>query len=89
MRAESFTRQKLRSRAAQVCRVYDIGIILVIGCVGVGNVLELRGDRVRQFVNGKLATEGSEALPSSGKILFQSEGAEVFLRDIKLFPLKQ
>jgi len=69
--------------------VYDIGIILVIGCVGVGNVLELRGDHLRQFVNGKLATEGSEAFPSSGKILFQSEGAEVFLRDIKLFPLKQ
>jgi len=28
-----------------------------------------------KFVNGKLANEGSEAFPSNGKILFQSEGA--------------
>src|SRR2546425_862478 len=58
---------------------------------GQWNLLELvvQGDHVRQFVNGKLANEGSEAFPSSGKILFQSEGAEVFFRNIKLFPLKQ
>ena len=57
---------------------------------GEWNLLELvaRGDHVKQIVNGKLANEGSEAFPSSGKILFQSEGAEVFFRDIKLFPLK-
>ncbi len=57
---------------------------------GEWNFLELvaRGDHLRQFVNGKLTNEGSEAFPSSGRILFQSEGAEVFFRDIELFPLK-
>ena len=39
-------------------------------------------------MNGKLVNEGSSAFPSSGKILLQSEGAEVFFRKIKLFPLK-
>lgn len=58
---------------------------------GEWNLLELvaQGDQVKQFVNGKLANEGSEAFPSSGKILFQSEGAEVFFRKIKLYPLKK
>jgi hypothetical protein len=55
------------------------------------NLLELvvQGDHVKQFVNGKLANEGSAAYPSAGKILFQSEGAEVFFRDIKLYLLKR
>jgi hypothetical protein len=54
------------------------------------NVVELvnRDGHVWQYVNGKLANEGTDAFPSSGKILFQSEGAEVFFRNIKLFPLK-
>ena len=58
---------------------------------GQWNLLELvaQGDHVKQFVNGKLANEGSEAFPSSGKILFQSEGAELFFRKIKLYPLKK
>ena len=58
---------------------------------GEWNLLELvaQGDHVKQFVNGKLANEGSEAFPSSGKILLQSEGAEVFFRNIELFPLKR
>jgi hypothetical protein len=57
---------------------------------GEWNLLELvaQGDHVKQFVNGKLANEGSDAFPASGKILFQSEGAEVFFRNIKLYPLK-
>jgi hypothetical protein len=57
---------------------------------GEWNVVELvnRDGHVWQYVNGKLANEGTDAFPSSGKILFQSEGAEVFFRDIKLFPLK-
>jgi hypothetical protein len=42
---------------------------------------------VKQYVNGKLANEGTDAFPASGKILFQSEGAEVFFREIKLYPL--
>jgi hypothetical protein len=58
---------------------------------GEWNLLELvaHGDHVQQFVNGKLANEGSGAFPSSGKILLQSEGAEVFFRNIELFPLKR
>jgi hypothetical protein len=57
---------------------------------GQWNRLELvaQGDHVRQWVNGKLVNEGSEAVPASGKILFQSEGAEVYFRNIKLFPLR-
>jgi hypothetical protein len=57
---------------------------------GQWNVVELvnRDGHLWQYVNGKLVNEGTDAFPSSGKILFQSEGAEVFFRDIKLFPLK-
>lgn len=58
---------------------------------GEWNQLELvaEGDHVKQFVNGKLVNEGSKAFPSSGKILFQSEGAELYFRGIELFPLKR
>jgi len=54
------------------------------------NVLELvtDGQDVKQYVNGKLVNEGTNPSPAEGKILFQSEGAEVFFRDIKLYPLK-
>jgi hypothetical protein len=57
---------------------------------GQWNLVELvvQGDHVKQFLNGKLVNEGSQAFPSSGKILFQSEGAEIYFRNIKLFPLK-
>jgi hypothetical protein len=57
---------------------------------GEWNVLELvtEGKDVKQYVNGKLANEGTDPSPASGKILFQSEGAEVYFRDIKLYPLK-
>ena len=57
---------------------------------GQWNVVELvnRDGHLWQYVNGKLANEGTDAFPASGKILFQSEGAEVFFRNIKLFPLK-
>jgi hypothetical protein len=53
-------------------------------------VLELvtHGSDVKQYVNGKLANEGTNPFPAEGKILFQSEGAEVFFRDMKLYPLK-
>ena len=58
---------------------------------GEWNFLELvvQGDRVRQWVNGRFANEGTGARPSKGKILFQSEGAEIFFRNLKLYPLKQ
>ncbi|WP_263382139.1 3-keto-disaccharide hydrolase [Granulicella arctica] len=57
---------------------------------GEWNVLELvtQGNHVTQYVNGKLANEGTDPSPTEGKILFQCEGAEVFFREIKLFPLK-
>src|ERR1700722_1967178 len=57
---------------------------------GEWNVVELvnQDGHVKQYVNGKLANEGTDAFPSSGKILFQSEGAEVYFRNIKLYPLK-
>ncbi|WP_254063802.1 DUF1080 domain-containing protein [Granulicella sp. S190] len=57
---------------------------------GEWNLLELvtHGDNVKQYVNGKLANEGTNPSPVEGKILFQSEGAEVFFRNIKLYPLK-
>jgi hypothetical protein len=57
---------------------------------GEWNVLELvnQDGHIKQYVNGKLANEGTDAFPTSGKILFQSEGAEVYFRKIKLYPLK-
>jgi hypothetical protein len=57
---------------------------------GKWNVVELvnRDGHVRQYVNGKLANEGTDVFPANGKILFQSEGAEVYFRNISLFPLK-
>ena len=56
---------------------------------GEWNVVELvnQDGHVKQYVNGKLANEGTDAFPITGKILFQSEGAEVYFRNIKLFPL--
>src|ERR1700722_20734977 len=53
---------------------------------GQWNLLELvtHGNDVKQYVNGKLANEGTDPSPTEGKILFQSEGAEVFFRDIRL-----
>ena len=57
---------------------------------GEWNVLELvtQGNNVKQYVNGKLVNEGTDPLPKSGKILFQSEGAEAYFRDITEYPLK-
>jgi len=57
---------------------------------GQWNKLELIADvdTVKYYVNGKLVNEGTGASPQRGKILFQSEGAELFYRNIKLAPLK-
>jgi hypothetical protein len=46
------------------------------------------GTMVKQYVNGVLANVGTNPFPASGKILFQSEGAEVYFRNIELYPLK-
>jgi hypothetical protein len=57
---------------------------------GEWNLLELvtQGNDIKQYVNGKLANEGTDPFPSEGKILIQSEGAEVFFRNIEVYPLK-
>ena len=47
------------------------------------------GATVHYWINGKLANEGTGAGLTKGKILFQSEGAEVFFRNIELRPLKR
>ncbi len=58
---------------------------------GEWNVLELiaDGDKVEFLVNGRLVNEGSGANPSGGRILLESEGAEVFFRNLELRPLKK
>ncbi|MBI3694678.1 MAG: DUF1080 domain-containing protein [Acidobacteria bacterium] len=57
---------------------------------GEWNTLELiaDGDKVKYLVNGILVNEGTGASPAKGKLLFQSEGAEVFFRSIRIRPLK-
>ena len=45
------------------------------------------GDTLKYWVNGKLVNAGTGARPARGKILFQSEGAEVFFRRLELTPL--
>ncbi len=44
-------------------------------------------DRVCVTVNGHVTIDGSQAYPQEGKILIQSEGAEVFFRKLDLYPL--
>jgi hypothetical protein len=58
--------------------------------LGEWNRLELwaDGDRVKMQVNGKLVNEGAGASVTRGKILFQSEGAEVYIRKAELTPLR-
>ena len=41
------------------------------------------------ILNGKVVNEGTKSSHTRGKILFQSEGAEVFFRTIELHPLKK
>ena len=56
---------------------------------GEWNVLEMvaDGDRVKYWVNGTFVMEGREASLERGKVLFQSEGAELYFRNIELRPL--
>jgi hypothetical protein len=58
---------------------------------GEWNVMEIvaQGDTVKHYLNGKLVNEGTKAYPASGKILIQSEGAEVYFRDTNVYPLKK
>jgi hypothetical protein len=56
---------------------------------GEWNVVEVvcDGDTITNIVNGVVVNEGTKASETKGKILLQSEGAEVFYRNIELTPL--
>ena len=57
---------------------------------GEWNTLEVVVDDkvIHQYVNGVLANVGTDPFPTEGKILFQSEGAEIFFRNLQIAPLK-
>ena len=45
------------------------------------------GDKVTNYVNGVKVNEGFNANPSSGKILIQTEMAELYVRKWEIWPL--
>jgi len=45
------------------------------------------GDKITHIVNGKVVNVGTKSSLTRGKILFQSEGAEIYFRKIELTPL--
>jgi len=47
------------------------------------------GDRITNLVNGKVVNEATRSSVTEGKIIVQSEGAEIYFRRIDLEPLKQ
>jgi hypothetical protein len=47
------------------------------------------GDKITNIVNGVVVNEGVRASVTKGRILLQSEGAEVFYRKVELTPLKK
>jgi hypothetical protein len=47
------------------------------------------GDKITNILNGKVVNVGTKASHTKGKILFQSEGAEVFFRRIDVKPVKK
>ena len=49
----------------------------------------VNGGHLQYFVNGKLVLEGTDASFTEGKIMFQSEGAEIYFRRIDLEPLSK
>jgi hypothetical protein len=48
-----------------------------------------RGDRLTYLVNGKLVNEGTAASLAGGRIIIQSEGAEIYFRKIELTPVDE
>jgi hypothetical protein len=58
---------------------------------GEWNTLECicAGDKITNILNGTTVNVGTNSSHTKGKILFQSEGAEVFFRRIDLLPLKK
>jgi hypothetical protein len=59
--------------------------------VGQWNTLECicDGDTITNILNGKVVNAGKGSNHTRGKLLFQSEGAEVFFRKIDLRPLRK
>lgn len=57
--------------------------------VGEWNTAEIicDGDTIISKLNGKVVNKATKVRPTKGKILFQSEGAEIFFRKIDLTPL--
>ena len=51
-------------------------------------VITCKGGSVRLEINGQLVNEGNHAGATSGKILLQSEGAEIYFRNVELEHLK-
>jgi Domain of Unknown Function (DUF1080) len=47
------------------------------------------GDTITNIVNGYVVNAGTRSSPTEGKILFQSEGAEIVFRTIEVRPLKK
>lgn len=59
--------------------------------VGQWNLIEaiVDGGNLTCFLNGVKVNEGRNSAFTSGRLLFQSEGAEIFFRRIELHPLKK
>ncbi len=57
--------------------------------LGEWNRLEVvaKGDTLQYFVNGILVNEAFDVKPSEGRILLQSEGAQMIVRRFELYPL--
>jgi hypothetical protein len=58
--------------------------------IGEWNQYEItcKGDTIRLVINGQLVNEGTNAEITRGKILLQSEGAEIYFKDVVLKHLK-
>src|SRR5262245_9812869 len=59
--------------------------------IGEWNQYEItcKGDTIKLVINGQHVNEGTNAELSKGKILLQSEGAEIHFRDVVLKPLSK
>lgn len=57
--------------------------------LGEWNTIEIinRNGRIKLSVNGRVMVDGKKADPKSGKILIQSNNAELFYRRLDLYPL--
>lgn len=47
------------------------------------------GDRIRVVLNGTVVNEAFDVFPTSGPILLQCEGSEIFFRRVELHPLRK